>query len=220
MEMPTPREFRARLAALFAALLLAVIPAAASSTATASSPAAASSKDSQDAARFLESFGARAIATLGDKSMTSEQREASFRQLLSEGFALKAIGRFVMGKHWKRATAEQKRDFAVLFEDFVVRSYLRKLSNYAGEALSIGRTRFNESKGLASISSRIERSGATPVAVEWRLHARSGHWQIYDVVVEGVSMAMSQRSEFDAVIRGNGGQIQELLRHLREMTQV
>lgn len=204
-------RFKHHFVLALAAMLLVSAPASAGTAGTSESQAAAT--------QFLETFGAKAIATLGDQAITPTQREAQFRQLLSEGFALKTIGRFVMGKHWKRATAEEKQDFARLFEDFVVRSYLNKLSNYSGEKLAVGRARTNESKGLAAVSSKIQRSSGSPIAVEWRLHAKDGHWRIYDVVVEGVSMALAQRSEFDAVIRSSGGQIQGLLDRLRAMNR-
>ncbi|MCZ6734504.1 MAG: ABC transporter substrate-binding protein, partial [Planctomycetota bacterium] len=63
------------------------------------------------------------------------------------------------------------------------------------------------------------RAEGEPVQLDWRLLRRGDTWRIVDVVVEGMSMALSQRSEFKAVIRGSGGRVEALLEKLREKTR-
>lgn len=153
---------------------------------------------------FVRAFGERAVAVLSDASLDAESRTVALRRLLNENFDVPAIGRFVLGRYWRAASADERSEFAALFEEMIVSTYARQLGNYAGETLSVDALRRSDDKG-AVVGSRILRAGGPPIAVDWRLLRRGDGWRIVDVMVEGVSMALTQRAEFAAVIRSSGG---------------
>lgn len=173
--------------------------------------------DDEDAAQFVRSFGDQAIAMLSDPALGPEDREREFRRLLTDGFHLELIGRFVLGRHWRRASDEERAEFQRLFEDYVVASYAQQLANYAGERLVIQRGQVKGERG-ALVSSQITRPQGDPIQVEWRLRRAGEGWRIIDVVVEGISMAVTHRSEFSSVISSHGGRIDGLLEVLRGKT--
>lgn len=173
--------------------------------------------DDEDAAQFVRSFGDQAIAMLSDPALGPEEREREFRRLLTDGFHLELIGRFVLGRHWRRASDEERAEFQRLFEDYVVASYAQQLANYAGEQLVIQRGQVKGERG-ALVSSQITRPQGDPIQVEWRLRRAGEGWRIIDVVVEGISMAVTHRSEFSSVIGSHGGRIDGLLEVLRGKT--
>ena len=173
--------------------------------------------DDEDAAQFVRSFGDQAIAMLSDPALGPEDREREFRRLLTDGFHLELIGRFVLGRHWRRASDEERAEFQRLFEDYVVASYAQQLANYAGEQLVIQRGQVKGERG-ALVSSQITRPQGDPIQVEWRLRRAGEGWRIIDVVVEGISMAVTHRSEFSSVIGSHGGRIGGLLEVLRGKT--
>ena len=173
--------------------------------------------DDEDAAQFVRSFGDQAIAMLSDPVLAPEDREREFRRLLTDGFHLELIGRFVLGRHWRRASDEERAEFQRLFEDYVVASYAQQLANYAGEQLVIQRGQVKGERG-ALVSSQITRPQGDPIQVEWRLRRAGEGWRIIDVVVEGISMAVTHRSEFSSVIGSHGGRIDGLLEVLRGKT--
>jgi len=173
--------------------------------------------DDEDAAQFVRSFGDQAIAMLSDPALGPEDREREFRRLLTDGFHLELIGRFVLGRHWRRASDEERAEFQRLFEDYVVASYAQQLANYAGEQLVIERGQVKGERG-ALVSSRITRPHGDPIQVEWRLRRAGESWKIIDVMVEGISMAVTHRSEFSSVIGSHGGRIDGLLEVLRGKT--
>ena len=91
------------------------------------------------------------------------------------------------------------------------------MAEYTGETLKVTGSR-PEADG-AIVSSQILRpAGAAPVKVDWRLTGRDGNYKISDVSVDGISMAVTQRSEFASVIQHNGGQVQGLITMLRQKT--
>jgi phospholipid transport system substrate-binding protein len=173
--------------------------------------------DDEDAAQFVRSFGDQAIAMLSDPALGPADREREFRHLLTDGFHLELIGRFVLGRHWRRASDEERAEFQRLFEDYVVASYAQQLANYAGEQLVIQRGQVKGERG-ALVSSQITRPQGDPIQVEWRLRRAGEGWRIIDVVVEGISMAVTHRSEFSSVIGSHGGRIDGLLEVLRGKT--
>ncbi len=86
------------------------------------------------ASQFIRQIGDRAIATLRAPDAGLAAREARFRSLLSEGFDLAFIGRFVLGRYWRQATPEQRSDYLVLFGEYVLQTYSARLGATPGRA--------------------------------------------------------------------------------------
>ncbi len=158
-----------------------------------------------DAGNFITSMADKAIAALTEEGISRDKRVARFRQLLNENFAVKSIGRWVLGRYWRKATYAERSEYLILFENLIVTSYVDRFERYSGETLTVTKTVVNKS-GDAIVYSQITRSqGIKPVKVGWRVRARKGQYKIVDVIVEGISMGQTQRSEFASVIRNNGG---------------
>ncbi len=167
------------------------------------------------AARFIRGFGDETIATLSAPGFGQEARDAQIRGLVSQGFDLPFIGRFALGRHWRHTTAEQRADYLRVFGEYVLRTYAARLGGYTGVTMVVLSERPAGTKDVV-VSTRIERPYGAPIAADWRVRTTDGQYRIIDVVVEGVSMVVTQRSEFAAVIqrRGLQGLIDELrLRH-------
>ena len=173
--------------------------------------------EGEAAAAFVQDFSDQAVAMLTDETLDDEARAQEFRRFLKAGFHLELIGRFVLGRHWRGATESEQAEFSQLFEDYLVASYARQFSEYGGEQLVVDGGR-PKGKSGAIVSSRIVRPEGAPFQVEWRLRQGSEGWRIIDVVVEGVSMAVTHRSEFSSVIASRGGSVAGLLEVLRSKT--
>ena len=175
-------------------------------------PAAAAA----DPTAVISNLGSRALEVLGKNSPQS-QRVARFRELLREDFDVPEISRFVLGRYWNVATEEQRAEFLKLFEEYIALAYSTRLAEYTGETFKVTGSRPDADGAI--VSSQILRpAGAAPVKVDWRLIRRNGAYKISDVSVDGISMAVTQRSEFASVIQHNGGQVQGLITMLREKT--
>jgi phospholipid transport system substrate-binding protein len=169
-----------------------------------------------DPAALVSSLGNRALEVLG-KGAPQSQRVARFRELLREDFDVPGIARFVLGRYWNVATEEQRAEFVKLFEEYIAVAYATRLAEYSGETFKVIGSR-PEADGAIVSSQIIRPAGAAPVKVDWRLTERTGNYKISDVSVDGISMAVTQRSEFASVIQHNGGQVQGLIAMLRERT--
>ncbi len=167
------------------------------------------------ASDFIREIGNRAVATLQTPGMSIEEREAHFRGLLREGFDVRFIGRFVLGAHWRRASVDQQRDYLELFSHYVLQVYSVRLGGYAGESITVISERPAGTKDVI-VRTRIDRPSGPPINAEWRVRTTGNRYRIIDVMVEGVSMVITQRSEFSAVIRRNG--LEGLIAVLRART--
>lgn len=170
-----------------------------------------------DPSAVITNLGNRALEVLGNKNTTPAQRVARFQELFREDFDVPGIARFVLGRYWKTATPEQQEEFVKLFEDYIAIVYSKQLAAYMGETLKVTGSRTN-AEGAVVASEIIRPSGAPPVKVDWHLTDRNGSYKISDVTVDGISMAVTQRSEFASVIQRSGGQVGGLIAQLRQKT--
>ncbi len=171
--------------------------------------------DTEGAGAFIEALGTRAIAVLSDKSLTPKDRRAKFRAIFIENFDIDGIARFVLGRYIRRATPEEYKSFKVLFREFIVTAYAERLDKYSGETLKIGAIRNND--GESVVESTIESpNDGPPTRVDWRVTKTANGHKVVDVVVEGVSMRITHRSEFASVIRNGGGTVAALNKALHE----
>ncbi len=176
----------------------------------------ATAEDSEDAARvFIETMADKAVAALTKVDVPREERVRRFRSLLHEHFAVNTIGRWVLGRYWRAASEPQREEYLKLFEELIVSTYVDRFTRYSGEDFAVTRTVRNSDRDTLVFSVISRPQGAEPISVGWRVRGHEGQFKIVDVVVEGVSMGQTQRSEFASVIRRNGGTVEGLLRQLR-----
>jgi phospholipid transport system substrate-binding protein len=158
-----------------------------------------------DAAGFVSDLVSQALKAVDNKQFTEQDRAKHFRELLAQDFDMPRIGRFVLGRFWNDASDQDKQQFQKLFEEYVVRSYAKRFSEYNGETVKIMGSRA-ESETSTLVQSQILRpNGAPPAKVDWRVRKGDNGFKIIDVDVEGVSMVLTQREEFSSVIQRNGG---------------
>jgi phospholipid transport system substrate-binding protein len=170
-----------------------------------------------DPAGFVADLGSRAIGVLTSQ-MSDADREAHFRQLFEEGFDVPAISRFVLGPYWRTASDAQQQEFIKLFEAYEVHAYSVRFSAYTGQQLKVVGSRPEGDKGALVLSQIANTDGGAPVKVDWRVSGGDGSYKMTDVMVEGVSMALTERQQFASVIQRGGGQLEVLLKLLREKT--
>lgn len=167
-------------------------------------PVSAAPKTSpEEAEKFIRALGDQAVSVLSDKSIPLSDRETRIRDLLRRNFDLETIGRFVLSKHWRTATPDQQADYLSLFSEFVLRAYARRLGGYANEQFKITSAQPLGARD-AIVVTEISRPSGPPISAGWRVRGTDGSLKIIDVMVEGVSMAATQRSEFETIVRDQG----------------
>jgi phospholipid transport system substrate-binding protein len=168
------------------------------------------------AAAFIRKLAGQAIGILQSSAVVLEAREAQFRVLMSNSFNMPFIARFVLGRHWRKATPQQRSDYVALVTEFILQTYSRRIGGYSGESFDVAGARAAGKRDVL-VRTEIVRPGGPPIKADWRVRSNGGEYRIIDIMVEGVSMAVTQRSEFNAVVRHRG--MPGLLQALRARTQ-
>jgi phospholipid transport system substrate-binding protein len=192
---------------LMTALLLLIVTAS-----SAVSPNAVAA----DARVFMSEMWNRAVEILS-KKLPQTERLARFRELFEADFDGPGIARFVLGRYWRSASQQEQQEFLKLFDDYVVFVYGTRLANFNGESFKVRGSRTEESGVI--VSTDVINPGEAPIKIDWRLVTVNGAFKINDIIIEGISMMVTQRSEFASVIQRHGGQVSGLLELMREKTK-
>jgi phospholipid transport system substrate-binding protein len=172
--------------------------------------------NSVDPVAFMNQLWNQATELLNNKTDPA-MRQARFRQLFHEDFDRDGIARFVLGRYWRNATEEERQEFSKIFDDYVVLVYTARLANFGGQTFKVRGSR-PDGDGVVVSTDIISPGNTSPLKMDWRLVNRNGAYKINDVIVEGVSMTVTQRSEFASVAQRNGGQVGPLIALMREKT--
>jgi phospholipid transport system substrate-binding protein len=209
---------RAGFLALTLVIVTLGVPAPGMAQSAAGTPAANTTESAQATpqGKFIQNLGDKAIAILADNKITPDQRDVKFREMLRETFDLATIGRFVIGRSWNAATPDQQKEYMHLFEELVVKTYSDRFALYTGEGFKVRAVHPEGEKDFIVNSDITHPDGSPPTTVDWRLRQKGDKLGIIDVVVEGVSMSVTQRQEYASVIQRNGGNIDGLLDVMRD----
>jgi phospholipid transport system substrate-binding protein len=188
---------------------------AAGITYTAASASQASQAD-QAAFQFVQKTTDRGLAFLANTKLTKAQKSNEFRKLLESSFDLDTIGRFALGRYWHEANPSQRAEYSKLFRTMVVNVYTNRFDEYKGQKVEVKSFRSIGNNDTLVTSFIMAPTGGDPVQVDWRVRNRGGSHKIVDVIVAGVSMSVTQRSDFASVIQQGGGDIEALLTKLRD----
>jgi len=165
--------------------------------------------------KFILSLADRALGLVIDKGSDMASKRARFDELLTDTFDVEGIGRFLLGRYWRLATPEEREAYLRAFKESIVYTYTARFDEYSGQNLVVDGSR--EDGQFVLVSSRIvDPRGSADVRVEWRLIRLGDSYKVVDVVIEGVSMSVTQRQEYASVIQGNGGEVKALIKALND----
>lgn len=192
------------------------IPASAEAPLVTTPAAPAASGKEQVALDFVKSTAEKGLTFLSQPDSTEDQKKAQFKQLLNTSFDMDSIGRFTLGRYWNDATPAQQQEYLGLFRKMVVNVYTQRFGDYKGQKLDVKSARPIGNDDVLVTSYIIPADGSDNIQVDWRVRNRGGNLKIVDVLVSGVSMSVTQRSDFSAVIQRGGGKLETLLAYLKE----
>ncbi len=169
-----------------------------------------------DPGTFVVSLAQKAIDDVAIPDTTEEQRAQRFHEIFTAGFDVPLIARFVLGRYWRVATDAERTEYLALFDDLVVTTYARRFGEFPGARFRLLAVSKPNEDGDQIVAIEGLVPAKSPVRLDMRVRPKDGQFKIIDVAVEGVSMAITQRDEFAAVIQRGGGQVSVLLANLRE----
>jgi phospholipid transport system substrate-binding protein len=112
--------------------------------------------------------------------------------------------RLAVGRPWAQASAEQKQKLVGEFRSMLVRTYSNAVEGYQGQTMKVLPTRGKQDPEDTTVRAQFMRAGGKPLPIEFQMRKTDAGWKIYDIVVEGVSLVITYRSEFDQVVKQDG----------------
>jgi len=173
------------------------------------------------AKEFVQGTIDRLMQIITDDSSISEKR-GDFRDLLAEKTVSKKIAQFSASSAWRDMSDEQIERYHSRFIDYIASVYTDQFAAYQSDTTDIDVSITNAVEGGKKgifVVTEIAVPGDEPINVEWRVSDRSGQIGVVDITVEGVSMLITQRSEFSSMLDRNNYDIEAFLKELKELSQ-
>ncbi len=175
---------------------------------------------SKEARELIETLGVQAISTINDDTLGEVDRRDKFTKLLVDGFDIPAIARFCLGRYWRSASDAQKTDYQTAFQKMIIAVYATRFREYRGVNFRVVASR-NEGEDHAMVISNLQPPTSSQAAkVEWRVLKSQGKTKVVDVIVEGVSMSLTQQQDFAAAMQRNGGDLDRFIADLKQRAAV
>lgn len=168
-------------------------------------PLSAQADASADQARqLMDTVGHQALDIIGNASLNKDEKQKQLEVLFSGNVDIPWVGHFVLGRYWRDASEEQRAHYLQEYEKFITANYAGRFADYTGGSYKITNAT-DEGDGQYTVAMQMISPDRQQVMVDYRLHTMpGGELRIFDVVVEGVSLITTQRSEFASVL-GNKG---------------
>lgn len=160
---------------------------------------------------FVEKFAGEAITILGNDQIDKDEKNDQFTNLVMSAIDLNLISQFVLSKTWKSATDDQKERYISAFKTYFINSYANKLDQYSGEKIIVSGS--DEAGKYIIVDSDIIREGTDTLKInlKWRLLNKNGDIKIIDLNIEGISLVIAQREEFQSFLSNNEGDLEALI---------
>lgn len=168
---------------------------------------------SEDAAKAHVETTVAEVLALVTTAGSASSKAPELRRIMERRAALPQIARFSAGRAWNDMSGDQQDRYTSAFASYVASVYARRFNEYQGQQITVGRVIDAGKKGIL-VQSSVTGGGRAPVLVEWLVSDRGGSVQITDIVIEGVSLALTQREEIASMLSQRGNDVEKLIQAL------
>ena len=168
---------------------------------------------------FVQSTVNRASTILGG-DLGKEQKIEKLKQIAKETVDIRGIGFYTLGKHRKSINDQQKKKYTELFEDYFLKSFSSRLAEYSNPEIEVtSQEKLNDKYTIVS-SILVATKERPEVKIDWRIYTKNPEKPlIRDLIIEGLSLARTQKEEFNSIIQSNDGDIEALFTSLKDFVE-
>ena len=167
---------------------------------------------------FIQSTVNRAADTLG-AGLTKDQRMDELKKIATDTVDIRGIGFYSLGTHRKSATEEQKTEYEKAFTEYFLQSFSSRLAEYSNPVINVdSKKKINENYTIVS-STLVATDKRPAVKIDWRVYTKNKDKPlIRDLIIEGLSLARTQKEEFNSIILSSDGDIDSLIAKLKNFS--
>ncbi len=171
--------------------------------------------DAKAAEKFVEDVTHEGIEQIVNANVSLAEKDARFAALFNKAFDLDFIGQFVLGRNWRAATPEQRKEFISVYRQLNISTWSKRFDEFKGKKFVFKGTSPSTSKGQVFVNTIVPMDQGEPAKVLWRVREKAGSYKIVDIVIENVSLAITARNEYTSFIKNNPGGIDALIANLK-----
>ena len=167
---------------------------------------------------FVQSTVNRAAKTLGG-GLTKEERIEKLKEIAKDTVDITGIGFYSLGKHRKNLSKEQLENYKIVFEAYFLKSFSSRLAEYSNPEIDVNSKNIINANYTIVSSTLVATDSRPEVKIEWRVYTKDpDNLLIRDLIIEGLSLARTQKEEFSSIINSNDGKIEALLKNLSDFS--
>ena len=167
---------------------------------------------------FVQSTVNRAAKTLGG-GLTKEERIVKLKEIAKDTVDITGIGFYSLGKHRKNLSKEQLENYKIVFEAYFLKSFSSRLAEYSNPEIEVNSKNIINANYTIVSSTLVATDSRPEVKIEWRVYTKDpDNLLIRDLIIEGLSLARTQKEEFSSIINSNDGKIEALLKNLSDFS--
>ena len=165
---------------------------------------------------FVQSTVNRAAKTLGG-NLSKEERVEKLKDIARETVDIEGIGFYSLGANKKNLTSDQLSEYKKVFSEYFLKSFASRLAEYSNPEIEVNSKKIIN-KNYTIVSSTLVATESRPeVQIQWRVYTKDpDNLLIRDLIIEGLSLARTQKEEFSSIINSNDGKIEALLKNLSD----
>ena len=167
---------------------------------------------------FVQSTVNRAAKTLGG-GLTKLERIEKLKEIAKDTVDITGIGFYSLGKHRKNLSKEQLENYKIVFEAYFLKSFSSRLAEYSNPEIEVNSKNIINANYTIVSSTLVATDTRPEVKIEWRVYTKDpDNLLIRDLIIEGLSLARTQKEEFSSIINSNDGKIEALLKNLSDFS--
>jgi len=167
---------------------------------------------------FVQSTVNRAAKTLGG-GLTKEERIEKLKEIAKDTVDITGIGFYSLGKHRKNLSKEELENYKIVFEAYFLKSFSSRLAEYSNPEIEVNSKNIINANYTIVSSTLVATDSRPEVKIEWRVYTKDpDNLLIRDLIIEGLSLARTQKEEFSSIINSNDGKIEALLKNLSDFS--
>lgn len=171
--------------------------------------------NASEAEKFVKKMTDEGIEQIINANVSKEEKQQRFKKLFNDALDLDFIGKYVLGRYWRTASADQKKNFIDTYRELNTKVWSERFDEFKGRNFEFKGTTPSNSEGQIFVNTIVPMEQGEPATVVWRVKQDGGKQKIIDIIIEKVSLTMANRNEYTTFIKNNGGNIDALITNLQ-----
>ena len=176
---------------------------------------ASANVDASGAEAFVKNVTNDGIENIINANISQKEKDTRFEKLFNNALDLDFIGKFVLGRAWRTATPQQRKDFISTYRELNIKTWSKRFDELKGKNFIFKGTTPSNSPNQIFVNTTVPMDQGEPAKVVWRVKQNGSQFKVVDIIIENVSLAITARNEYAGFIKNNAGGIDALIKDLQ-----